>query len=371
MDKINSSDFIFDTFIKLTSKTVPYGQEDMFVNSIFNFLLPKSVKLQKDTHNNYFIKIGNSNTVFASHLDTVSKDYVQVEHIIDKDIIKTDGKTTLGADDKAGVTIMLWMIYNKIPGLYYFFIGEEVGCIGSGDASRDGLFKKYNKIISFDRYGTSSIITHQSSQRSASDEFAESLCYELNSYGFEFKPDSGGVYTDSAEFTSVISECTNISVGYYKQHTFNEYQDIRFLTKLAEVCILIDWENLPTKRNPKEKEYNYNRYNLNDYITDYDYDYDYSPKKKRNRRSKFKNKTNKVYIDSGGQLVDTKNTHDFDFSFYSNNRKIETYEWIMEKYLNNYFTWNELEIVKECYLDMSSDYDVSFYNYLKESIVEI
>jgi hypothetical protein len=367
MNKINSNDFIFDTFIKLTSKTVPYGYEEKFVKSIFNHILPKNLKLNKDKHNNYFIKVGNSNTVFASHLDTVSKDYVQVNHVIEKNIIKTDGKTTLGADDKAGVTIMLWMIYNNVPGLYYFFIGEEVGCIGSGDASKDELFKNYNKIISFDRYGTNSIITHQSCQRSASDKFVETLCQELNSYGFLFEPDSGGVYTDSAEFISVIPECTNISVGYYKQHTFSEYQDIRFLTKLAEVCVLIDWENLPIIRNPNTSEYNYNNYN--NYINDFENEY-VSNKNKVNRRKRSK-KTKKIYIDSAGTLIDTKKTHDynFDFSFFSNTRKKETYDWIMEKYLNNHFTWNELQTIKECYLDMKSDYDVSFYNYLKESIV--
>ncbi len=364
MNKIDSTDFIFDIFIKLTSKTVPYGYESKFMESVFKSIIPKNLNLEKDIHGNYFTKIGKTDTIFASHLDTVSKEYIQVNHVIDKNIIKTDGKTTLGADDKAGVTIMLWMIYNNVPGLYYFFIGEEVGCIGSGNASKDKLFKNYNKIISFDRYGTNSVITHQSCQRSASDEFAEALCGELNSYGFMFEPDSKGVYTDSAEFTSIIPECTNISVGYYKQHTFDEQQDIRFLTKLAEVCILIDWENLPIKRNPYKIEYD-SYYDTNDFALDYDRHYTSKRKRRKHKKS------NKIYYDLGGELIDTKKTHDFDFSFFYNTKKMETYEWVMEKYLNNHFTWDELQIIKDCYLDMKSDYDVSFYNYLKESIIEI
>jgi hypothetical protein len=364
--KINSEDFIFDTFIKLTSRTVPYGHEDVFVSSIFRKLLPMNINLKKDKYGNYFIKIGESNSIFASHLDTVSKDYTNVTHVISKNIIKTDGKTTLGADDKAGVTIMLWMIHNSIPGLYYFFIGEEVGCIGSGDASKDILFKSYNKIISFDRYGTDSIITHQSCQRSTSDEFAKTLCAELNSYGFEYKPDSGGVYTDSAEFMSIIPECTNISVGYYKQHTFGENQDIKFLTKLADVCLLVDWDNLPIKRDPKLVDYkdiyNDDIYYVNNY-------HESTTSRKRNRRSNKKSK--KIYYDSGGKLIDTKNTHDYDFSFFENNRKKETYEWVIDKYLNSHFTYDELEIVKDCYLDMKDDYDLSFYKYLKQSIIEV
>jgi hypothetical protein len=37
---------------------------------------------------------------------------------------------------------------HNIPGLYYFFIGEEVGCIGSGLAANYGDFKDYDRIIS-------------------------------------------------------------------------------------------------------------------------------------------------------------------------------------------------------------------------------
>lgn len=365
-----TKDFIFDTFIKLTSKTVPYGYEDRFVESIFSKLVPNN-KLSKDINGNYFVKVGESNTVFASHLDTVSKDYIQVTHVIDGDVIKTDGKTTLGADDKAGVTIMLWMILNNVPGLYYFFIGEEVGCIGSGSASKDLNFKKYNKIISFDRYGTNSIITHQSSQRTTSDEFADALCSELNCYGFTFEPDSGGVYTDSAEFMGIIPECTNISVGYYKQHTVNEHQNIHFLTKLADACLLVNWDNLPIKRDPTKVEYKAYEYSVNDYIVDYD---EYYMSKKRNRRSR-KNKIDNysknrnVYFDSGGELikVGTKNKDDFDFSSF---KKSEKFEWVIDKYVNEHFTWGELQIVKECYLDMNNDYDVTFYEYLKEQIMD-
>jgi hypothetical protein len=62
-------------------------------------------------------------------------------------MISTDGTTTLGADDKAGVSVLIWMMKHNIPGLYYFFIGEE-GCIGSGLAANYGDFKDYDRIIS-------------------------------------------------------------------------------------------------------------------------------------------------------------------------------------------------------------------------------
>jgi hypothetical protein len=197
---------ILETFLRLTNKTYPYGTEDGLVeNMIACGLFPSD--LEKDKNGNYFYKIGKSRTVFASHLDTVCREQTSVTHTFDGDLIKTDGKTTLGADDKAGVTILLHLMRNKIPGLYYFFIGEEVGCIGSGLAAKSGDFNgKYDRIISFDRRDVGSVITYQSSSRCCSDAFADALALQLNKsgYGLSYKKDEGGVYTDSAEFVDII-----------------------------------------------------------------------------------------------------------------------------------------------------------------------
>jgi hypothetical protein len=133
-------------------------------------------------------------------------------------MISTDGTTTL-EHDKAGVSVLIWMMKHNIPGLYYFFIGEEVGCIGSGLAEIMVILG--DRIISSIE-DTGSIITHQSYARCCSDAFGDALCDELNKSGMSYIKDDGGVYTDSAEFVDYIPECTNISVGYYSEHTVNE-----------------------------------------------------------------------------------------------------------------------------------------------------
>ena len=133
----------------------------------------------------------------------------------------------------------MYMIENKIPGLYYFFVGEEVGCIGSGKVSRQSnIFNKenYDKIISFDRRGNTSVITHQSTIRTCSDEFAEALCEEFNDNGLGMESDDTGVCTDSLEFVDTIPECTNISVGYQDEHTGDETQDLEFLERICKAC---------------------------------------------------------------------------------------------------------------------------------------
>lgn len=352
--------FVKETFLKLTSKTYPYGYESDLLQ-----YLPKG--LQNDGYGNYFLSIGHAKSIFACHLDTACKDQVNVIHQFQTyeniNYIGTDGKSILGADDKAGVTVLLWMIENQIPGLYYFFTGEEVGCIGSRAASKDPAFEGYNRIISFDRRGTSSVITHQSYTRTCSDFFATSLISELNKYGMKYKIDDTGIYTDSAEFTSVIAECTNISVGYYKEHTFQEHQDIDHLISLCKAVIKVDWESLPSHRDITKTEYKDYSYG----IIGEDYTSSNSPyngnsisdnswKKTRRSKKKYQSNVGRIYHDDlDNELVIIGNAKyaskaysrydDYD-DFYSN--KNEFYSLVKHKFFDE-LTKEEMEIVQEQY----------------------
>jgi hypothetical protein len=191
--------------------------------------------------------------MFTCHLDTCSSTYEKVNHKIGTQFVETDGTTILGADDKAGMTVLLYMIEHNVPGLYYFFIGEEVGCIGSSAAANLN-FSDYNKCISFDRRGYDSVITEQLFGVCCSDEFAKDLAKQLNKKNltFNFRPDPTGIFTDSACFTESIPECTNISVGYFSEHQFVEKQDLRFLVNLCEAVVKVDWASLPVMRDPSE-----------------------------------------------------------------------------------------------------------------------
>jgi len=292
---------IKEKFLELTTRTYPNGTED----ELF-YILNKDlkVKLNKDEFGNFFLKIGESDVMFTSHLDTVTYDIEKVIHVFEKNIIKTNGDSILGADDKAGVVIMLYMIENEIPGLYYFFVGEEVGCIGSKKLSEkiksENINYNINKVISFDRRGTTSIITFQGSKRCCSEKFAEELSNQLNlvESSFSYKNDPTGIYTDSAKFIDIYSECTNISVGYISEHTHNESQDIKHLEKLAKACLTVKWNELPVERDYTKVEYKtYGNYST--YGTEWD-EYDiYSGIYNKPNWDKYdnirENKTEKVY----------------------------------------------------------------------------
>ncbi len=243
---------IRSTFLSLTTKTYPHGHEE----EVLEFL-PKD--LEKDEFGNYFKIIGSNNapdTMFTSHLDTADRDqkttslYTRQEG--GDEIIYTDGNSILGADDKAGVTIMLYMMKNNIPGLYYFFIGEERGGIGSnmlsGAYAAIDYLNNIKRCISFDRRNTNSVITNQLGRNCCSNEFATELCKEYNKSGLNLSLDPTGIYTDSASFIDDIPECTNVSVGYNNEHTGREYQNITFLEKVSKASLTVNWESLPTKR---------------------------------------------------------------------------------------------------------------------------
>lgn len=255
-------------FKQLTRYTYPHGTELGLLP-----YLPEGYK--EDGLGNYYLQIGDTpSTMFTCHLDTACSKKEKVTHIQNGNIIGTDGTTILGADDKAGMVVLLYMIENKVPGLYYFFEGEEVGCVGSSKLSSvwdDMEFSKYiKKVVSFDRRGTDSVITEQAFGQCCSDEFATDLSQKLNltGFNFNFSPDPTGIYTDSAQFMDLVPECTNISVGYYNEHTTRETQDIDFLIRLCKAVCMIDWESLPIVRdntNPYTWEYgSWNNYDDED-----------------------------------------------------------------------------------------------------------
>lgn len=240
-------------FLQLTRMTYPYGTE-----SFLESFLPDGIKMDK--FGNYYLSVGSEyTTMFTCHLDTSCSKMENVTHKFSGNYIMTDGTTILGADDKAGMIVVLYMIEKKIPGLYYFFIGEETGCIGSSDLAEElekngdvpEELKSIKKVISFDRRSTNSVITEQFYGVCCSDEFAKELCSQLNKVGLlQMRPDDTGVLTDSAQFIGIIPECTNISVGYYDEHTHNERQDIDHLYKLCKSIETVDWETLPVSRTP-------------------------------------------------------------------------------------------------------------------------
>ena len=212
-----------------------------------------------DLKGNIYIQVGekeDSKTVFSCHTDTVHRTgVIQNVFLCPSDLVfRTDSGQCLGADDGTGVWIMLEFLKAGMDGVYVFHRAEEVGGQGSAFIANGDLFKDghYNKCVAFDRKADKSIITHQACARCCSDEFTEDLAAKL---GMGHKADNTGSFTDSANYTDLIAECTNFSVGYYGAHSARETQDIEYLFPFRDALAKLDWESLVISRQPGEKEY--------------------------------------------------------------------------------------------------------------------
>ena len=148
---------------------------------------------------------------------------------------------------------MLNLIHEKKPGVYVFHREEEIGGYGGKFfvKHRKPMLKGIKRVVSFDRMGYGDVITHQSRGRTASDKFAKSLSEQL---GGGFAPSTGGSFTDSASYADIVPECTNVSVGFKHAHTQDERQNLKFARHLFGRVRDIDFEKLPTKRDPSVRD---------------------------------------------------------------------------------------------------------------------
>lgn len=230
---------------------------------IQDFLTPLGAK--SDAWGNRRLTINNADgsapdVLFSSHTDTVHDKAGQQHVVCSKDgyaMTFTKESSCLGADCTTGVWLMRQMALARVPGLYVWHADEERGGLGSSSlAKRDAKsLRGIRFAIAFDRKGLDEVITHQCGTRGASDAFADSLAGILNANGrLSYKPSDDGVFTDTANYTHIVPECCNLSVGYYSQHSSNEKQDVYFADLLLDALLAADWTRLICSRDPAERE---------------------------------------------------------------------------------------------------------------------
>lgn len=229
---------------------------------------------QPDEHGNYILAVGdNPRVCFTAHSDTCHWNYAgdEIEGTQQLDVDGNNairlsfheynvGKSTcLGADDGAGIWLILGMIRAGIEGYYAIFASEEVGGVGSYRLKQDGpeWLMNVDFMLSLDRAGYDSLVTHQGGARGCSDAFGKYFESSLNDNEvavLDYKCDNTGVFTDSANFTGDFPNVSNLSVGYFFQHTKDEWLDFYFTEGLLDVLISLDWADIAaySKKNPAQ-----------------------------------------------------------------------------------------------------------------------
>jgi hypothetical protein len=224
--------------------------EEEFID---RFIRPLGVT--EDGYGNLWKKIGTSPIMWSSHTDTVhhepGRQHISVVGGMAK-LSKPVIRKCLGADCSGGVWIMTEMIKAGIPGLYIFHRDEESGGHGSKYIANQhaDLLSPISFAIAFDRKGYGDVITHQMG-RTASDKFAKQLASIL---GGKYQPDDTGLFTDTANYASIIPECTNLSIGYFNNHGPMETLDMQFIEDLLDTILKSDFDDLKAYRDPKDAE---------------------------------------------------------------------------------------------------------------------
>lgn len=208
----------------------------------------------------FVVYVGDAKVLWSCHIDTVHRQTDDVKQLILHDegtsmIYKQDG-SPLGADDGAGMWLLLEMIDAGVGGTYIFHRGEERGGIGSRAIAKNhaDFLGLYTHAIAFDRRDTCSIITKQSRGRCCSDDFAKHFAAMLSDDYYGLKPDPTGTFTDTANYISHIGECTNVSIGYYNEHGGSEILDVSYLLWLRDKMINIDVDKLTSVKVRKAGE---------------------------------------------------------------------------------------------------------------------
>lgn len=254
------------------------GEEESVRNYLIEVLPNLVDNMEIDLHGNLLAskQVGNgtgATILLSAHMDTVKN------VLIDRNVIETNGifksdKGALGADDRAGIAIILEVLRNvdkisfdgniKIA----FSVEEEIGCVGSNKINPD-WYSDVDLAIVVDRRGNRDIVVgcYDAFCSNQVGEFFEEVS---KMQGMNWKATEGGI-SDALIFSRNGINSVNLSVGYYNEHTdkeflvFNEMKDTvklivqalaivnTFYLTFDEVPYENKWVNsLPIKRN-----YNY------------------------------------------------------------------------------------------------------------------
>ena len=274
----------------------PSYQESEMQNFIIDFLTKNSVEWEVDGKGNIYNISYPGRPLLSAHMDTVQKeaDVYMAKHIyIQKDILT--GYGVIGADDKAGIYSILYLLTNSSEKFNFVFsVEEEVGAIGAEFFVKHNDLKHMTYALILDRKGSSDIICTKNEY--GTDEFEFALTEIGRS--FNFHP-AMGVFSDADKISDQIS-CANLSIGYYNQHTKSEYLVLSELSNsISYVHALV--KNIDMTFKAPEKSFSYfgfgQRYNFKDEESKYFDDLD------KPTESKFRN--NFIGCDACGKNMKT------------------------------------------------------------------
>lgn len=226
-----------------------------------------------DTLGKNIYSLQGNDFILSAHLDQV-KTNGKVEHLVltkDDNIVGYNNKwrrTSLGADDKNGVWLILKMLEKGQDIDFIISEGEEFGCVGIEALEKVGVLNSITDeqiCLVLDRRGNYDILKGGGSTTYC-DALARNLC--------NFLDDGSDVTTGSLSDTATICkhcESVNMSVAYFNPHTATEYTDWSRLNEILNNLeyIVEEFVHYPSKPTTYTKSTTSNYYRGK--YDDYDY----------------------------------------------------------------------------------------------------
>ena len=176
------------------------------------------------------------------------------------------------------------------------------------------------------------------------------------------KPSTFGSFTDSANYTGLIQECTNIAVGYKSQHTRDEQFDLEWLeVHLIPSLLKMEWDKLPCVRQ-KQSRFTYGRNYRSNLYSMGDNKFTRSTKTVRTPRNKYQS-----LIDKANNVV-KKLTFDPTEGFQEKESEQQKRDRVKYHMINEDMSFNDIaELVVDTY---DAGYDKGIEDCTGQSVEE-
>lgn len=235
--------------------------QDQLKSYLCNYLCGVGYKI--NSADGYIFAKGDIPVMLIAHMDTARNKEIPKTILklpMDDGIKITADGTLIGGDDRCGV----WMIMNiikKVKCHVLFLEDEEIGCVGARKFTGSEHVKYVSENLSFmielDRRGKNDCVFYSNDNR----DFVKYIEEKVGA------KEAVGTMSD----ISVIMPKTgvagvNLSCGYYKEHTVDEYITVREMEDMMNrVRSFLESETEFPKYKYVERKYEYRQWNFGDY----------------------------------------------------------------------------------------------------------
>lgn len=217
--------------------------------------------------------------LLTAHMDTVHKETVKrIDVVKEKGVTIISSPQGIGGDDRCGI----WMIYKVLTTTKYrpsilFCEDEEIGGVGSekfADTPYIEDLENLKYLVELDRANADDAVYYNCGNKDFQKYIHDIIGYEL----------AYGSFSDIGHLSPACDRASvNLSCGYYRQHTLEEYvifeemqntlEKVKILLANSKDCESYDYQEYDryaSLRNWRQDSYWYDSY----WRTKYNYDYE-------------------------------------------------------------------------------------------------